>query len=145
MSTRLFVVIAEGDVFTKIVIPHDVEISARYYAGLSSDPTFINCTGLGIKVGDTWDGTNFYRSTDIEKLEPVVTVNVEELEQKVQYAIIADSEVFGKTTLSADDPNFDMFKAGMGSSPLCLESTHLPNVDVGWTWDGSEFHAPVSR
>jgi hypothetical protein len=144
MSTRLFVVIADGDVFNKIVIPSEVEISARYYAGLSSNPKFINCTGLGVQVTDVWDGTNFYHLTDVEKSNPLVTVNVEELEQKVQYALVSDLDVFGKMTLSADDPTFEMIKAGMESSPVCVESTSTPSVDVGWSWDGTEFHPPVS-
>lgn len=143
MSTRLFVLVVEGDVFNKIVIPHDIPISGRYYAGLSSDPIFIDCNGLDIGIHSLWDGIHFYKPDDIEKTSPIIEIDIRDIDGKAQFAAIADGEVFGKITLPADDHNFELFKAGMSSNPICIESTNFPMVEVGWTWDGTEFHPPV--
>jgi hypothetical protein len=143
MSTRLFVLVVEGDVFNKIIIPHDIPIAERYYAGLSSNPIFVDCNGLDVKIHSIWDGTHFYASGDIEKTNPIIDIDERDIDGKAQFALVVEEEVFGKITLAADDPNFEIFKAGMSSNPVCIESTDYPMVDVGWTWDGSEFHPPV--
>jgi hypothetical protein len=145
MSTRLFVLVVEGDVFYKIMIPEQAPVAERYYAGLSSDPIFVDCNGLDVKVHSVWDGINFYASDDVEKINPILEIDERDIDGKAQVAVIADGEVFGKMTLPADDPNFELFKAGILCNPVCIESTSYPMVDVGWTWDGTEFHPPVRK
>lgn len=143
MSARLFVLVVEGDVFYKIIIPEEAPVAERYYAGFSSNPIFVDCNGLNVRVHSIWDGTHFYASDDTEKANPIVDIDERDIDGKAQVAVIVEGEVFGKMTLPADDPNFELFKAGILSNPVCIESTSYPMVDVGWTWDGTEFHPPV--
>lgn len=136
---KIFALITEGDVFYKINIPESSAISQRWYAGLLSNPSFIRCSGLEIQIGSTYSNGNFYLPGDTEMNLPISSINEIQPEAILQYACIAESEVFGKMTILDDDPHRDMFFAGMSSDPICIESTSQPMVDIGWKWNGQEF------
>jgi hypothetical protein len=132
---KVFVLVAEGDVFYKIYIPSSSAISQRWYAGLLSNPSFINCSGLEIRIGNFYRDGKFYSEDNIE------VSNTQDIQEGaiLQYACIVEEEVFGKMTMLDDDPQKDMFFAGMSSNPECIESTDYPSVDIGWKWNGQEF------
>lgn len=139
---RNFALIAEGDVFEVIRIAANSPITERWYAGLSSNPLFIECTDYHVIPGCTYDGNNFYEASDLEKNNPL-PLNIEEGNSNRVYAGIVGEDVFGTMTVLEPMDNFNMVVAGMASNPKCIECTQNPLVDVGWTWDGQNFNPPL--
>lgn len=139
---RYFALISDGDVFEVIRISENTPIAERYYAGLSSDPNFIECTGYNVTPGYFYDNGNFYSNIDLEKNNPLSKNDEDDNLNKI-YAFIKDGDIFGTMTVLKTDNAFDMIVAGMSSNPKCIESTSNLSVDIGWTWDGQKFNPPL--
>jgi hypothetical protein len=140
MKQKIFALITEGDIFEIFVISPNWPIAEQFYAGLSSSPKFVECTGLEIKSGFLWDGNSFFHFSDIEKNNPIIfDKNILNNTEVATFACIAENEVFGTVTYTSDLQNFEMACAGFRSDPICIEIPNDSNADIGWTWDGQQF------
>lgn len=63
-------------------------------------------------------------------------------ENKV-FALIVDGDVFGTLHLGPEAPNYDRMVAGLSSSPIVVDASSVPNVQFGWTFDGTSFNPPA--
>jgi len=134
---KKFALIAEGDVFHIINMPDNIPIYERWWAGLMSDPIFVNCTEYSeVGVGSYWDGSNFYPQGDIERNSPIQKSSIEGYER---FACVVENDVFGMITYDKTDSNYQMFLSGISSNPIVVECTDVVGILPFWTWDGNEF------
>ncbi len=58
------------------------------------------------------------------------------------FAVIVDGDVVITMHVPPTAKNYDRVTAGLSSNPIIVESTSVPGVDFGWTYDGENFIAP---
>jgi hypothetical protein len=62
---------------------------------------------------------------------------------KQVFMFVAEGEVFMKFTLdTAINPAAEMWVAGLSSDPKVIPVETDSSVDVGWTYNGTDFTAP---
>lgn len=62
-----------------------------------------------------------------------------------KFAMIAGNDVFSILSIDSEDPSpvVPRLLAGLKSDPIVIEITDInEEVNVGWTWDGSQFLKP---
>jgi hypothetical protein len=62
-----------------------------------------------------------------------------------KYAVIAGEDVFSILSFNEDEsvnPNAPRLVAGFSSDPKIVEIDPESFINVGWTWDGSNFNPP---
>lgn len=63
--TRVFAIVAEGDVVATIVVPETSPNHQLLWAGLSSNPIVVESTETpGVRLGWTYDGATFHAPTE---------------------------------------------------------------------------------
>lgn len=63
-----------------------------------------------------------------------------------RFAFIADGDVFSLFMVDSERAPEDSGRiiAGMQSNPIVVEIGDDTPVNVGWTYDGKQFHGPVN-
>jgi hypothetical protein len=59
-----------------------------------------------------------------------------------RFAIVVDGDVVSVLHVLSTSSQYERWVAGLSSNPTIIESTHNPDVDYGWHWDGSDFYLP---
>ena len=82
-----FAMVVENDVFDVLEFTSNLEMSARWIAGMSSDPTFIKVNLVpDVCAGSYWDGQNFFLPGDDLKENALVPSDTDNLGGAVKYA-----------------------------------------------------------
>jgi hypothetical protein len=58
------------------------------------------------------------------------------------FAFIVDGDVVGTIHIPSTGPNHQRLWAGLSSNPTVVESTEFPEVQFGWSYNGSTFIPP---
>lgn len=58
------------------------------------------------------------------------------------FAFIVDGDVVGTIHIPSTSPSHQRLWAGLASNPVVVESTQDPDVQFGWTFDGTKFYPP---
>jgi hypothetical protein len=61
------------------------------------------------------------------------------------FAFIVDGEVIGVIAIPDVNPDHQRYWAGLASNPTVVDSTDMPSVEFGWTYDGQNFIAPENE
>jgi hypothetical protein len=148
-SVERIALLASNEVFWIFNLQDNMPHKSRYVNGLLNNPVFVEATNLpGVAVGSLYDNENFYDLTDQEKTNPLQIGDPllsEDGSILHKMAAISNGSVFGIIWLANDLPNHLMRKAGLLSNPVAIDITVLPEVEVGWTWDGKLFVAPPNN
>lgn len=111
--------------------------------GFMSNPIFIDVTDrIDVERGDFYENGNFYKATDIEKLNPVQE-RPATIPNLVYIAFVANGVVFSSSTFKTDEEFGQRFSAGLLSNPICMDVTNMPEVQTGWQWNGEIFIPPM--
>lgn len=60
-----------------------------------------------------------------------------------KYAFITEGDVFGILAVAGDIPLAARYKAGFGNGAIVVDITDTPEVEWGWSYDGTSFKPPV--
>jgi hypothetical protein len=144
MLTNKFAMVVDNDVFDVLEFTPNLDISGRWVAGMSSNPTFIKVNLVpDVCAGSFWDGESFFLPGDDLRENPLVPSESDNLGGAVKYAAIVDGDVFGTITydLEAYSPEeIEMLDAAMQSNPQSIPVESSTQVLPGWTWDGQSFN-----
>jgi hypothetical protein len=139
-----FAMVVENDVFDVLEFTPNLEMSARWIAGMSSDPTFIKVNLVpDVCAGSYWDGQNFFLPGDDLKENALIPSEVDNLGGAVKYAAVVDGDVFGTITYDLEaysQQEIEMIDAAMQSNPISVPVDSSVAVLPGWTWDGQSFN-----
>lgn len=58
------------------------------------------------------------------------------------FAFVVDGDVVGTIHIPNTSANHERLWAGLSSNPIVVESTPFPDVQFGWTYNGTTFIPP---
>lgn len=148
ITLRMFAFIVENDVVNIAVMDESNPIAERWIAGLLSNPTFVNADNYPFLHFDClYDGTTFYPPGDTAKANPYIPVPKDPVNKAIKFAgLVANEEVFGMISFEPDsytDAMLEMLSVAMTSNPQIVEFADGTDAQVGYVWNGTNFHKPT--
>ncbi len=111
--------------------------------GFMSNPIFIDVSNrIDVERGDFYENGNFYKSTDTGQLN-LVPERLATIPNLIYIACVANGVVFSSSTFKTDEEFGLRFSSGLLSNPICIDVTNMPEVEVGWQWNGEIFITPT--
>lgn len=133
----------ENDVFYVLSVDDSSESGLRWIAALKSSPYFVKADNYPlVHFSCLWDGEKFYPPNDINKQYPYDFEEKDPLNKDVKFAGVIDGEVFGLISFFQDvlgDQMLEAISIAMSLNPIIVECSVDQDVEIGYTWDGTNF------